>query len=157
MFSRSSRQLSAIHGTHWRPELTRRYAQRCFSTFRSVFTRRNVGPGVSLGVPWRSLVGPWGVVLDSLWGTDAPDTTHTDVLALSVFLCVSVFVFSIVSGRLLGRPIGRPRAPYAMHTDVSSVFTGAIRLHAAWKSSELSATQRKPAAPWIRSEVKYYQ
>ena len=90
-----------------------------------------MGPGVSLGVPWRSFGGPWEVVLDSLWGTDAPDTTHTDVLALSVFLCVFVFVFSIVSWRLLGRPFGKPRAPYAMHTNVSSVFTGAIRLHAA--------------------------
>ena len=50
-------------------------------------------------------MGPWGVVLDSLWGTDAPDTTHTDVLALSVFLCVSVFVFSIVSGDSLGDPV----------------------------------------------------
>ena len=79
-----------------------------------------MGPGVSLGVPWRSLGGPWGVVLDSLWGTNAPDTTHTDVSALSVFLCVFVFVFSIVSGRLLGRLVGRPRAPYAMHTDVSA-------------------------------------
>ena len=94
------------------------------------------------GSPWVSLVGPWGVVLDSLWGTDAPDTTHTDVLALSVFLYVLVFVFSIVSGRLLGRPIGRPRAPYAMHTDVSSVFTGAIRLHAAREPAGLSGTQR---------------
>ena len=101
-------------------------------------------------------MGPRGVVLDSLWGTDAPDTTHTDVLALSVFLCVSMFVFSIVSGRVLGRPTGRPRAPYAMHTDVSSVFTGAIRLHAACKSPELSGNQRKSAAAWIRSEVKYY-
>ena len=102
-----------------------------------------LGPVRVQGSPWVSLGRPWGVVLDSLWEADAPDTTHTDVLALSVFLCVSVFVFSIVSGRLLGRPIGRPRAPYAMHTDVSSVFTGAIRLHAARSSAQLSANQRQ--------------
>ena len=40
-----------------------------------------------------SFGGPWGVVLDSLWEADAPNVTHTDVSALSVFLCVSVFVF----------------------------------------------------------------
>ena len=54
-----------------------------------------MGPGVSLGVPWTSFGGPWGVVLDSLWEADAPNVTHTDVSALSVFLCVFLFVFSI--------------------------------------------------------------
>ena len=62
----------------------------------------------SMGVPGRSLGGPWGVVLDSLWGTDAPNATHTDVSALSVFRVFSIFVFFSVFlsfFRLYGRHV----------------------------------------------------
>ena len=50
-----------------------------------------------MGVPWTSFGGPWGVVLDSLWEADAPNVTHTDVSALSVFRVFSIFVFFVVS------------------------------------------------------------
>ena len=38
----------------------------------------------------------------------------------------------------------------------TGVFTGAIRLHAAWSSAGLSGNQRESAAPWIGSELRSY-
>jgi len=99
------------------------------------------------GSPWVSLGRPLGVLGGSFWircGRPMRQTLRTPTFQrLVFFVCFRSLFFSIVSGRLLGRPIGRPRAPYAMHTDVSSVFTGAIRRLAAREPAGLHANQRR--------------
>ena len=76
------------------------------------------------GSPWVSLGRPLGVLGGSFWircGRPMRQTLRTPTFQrLVFFVCFRSLFFSIVSGRLLGRPIGRPRAPYAMHTDVSA-------------------------------------